>query len=234
MRPPASISVRPEPPGASRRREDSSAAAGPIHARLRRTDGGLVRLMTPIRGTTESAFDSLEAFSAAMASSVAPSAMRIRLRVPRLSCCLVPAVAAAACSGDPKAASRKYAESGDVYVQQRQYKEAIIEYRNALKATPDAADVRYKLLRRGGDAGRGAAPWHGRPGRASQAAGGRRHSRLGSHCPRRAGSSELRPDFAGRRMRARRWPPRRDDDRLQITEDRGAQRSPRNCSASAR
>jgi EpsI family protein len=36
-------------------------------ARLRRTDGGLVRLMTPIGGTTESAFDSLEAFSATLA-----------------------------------------------------------------------------------------------------------------------------------------------------------------------
>lgn len=35
-------------------------------ARLRRTDGGLVRLMTPVVGTPESAFASLAAFSAAV------------------------------------------------------------------------------------------------------------------------------------------------------------------------
>jgi hypothetical protein len=51
---------------------------------------------------------------------------------------------------------------------------------------------------------------------------------------RSRGPSNCVPISPGRRMRARRWRPRRDDDRLQITEDRGAQRSPRNCSASAR
>jgi hypothetical protein len=35
-------------------------------ARLRRTDGGLVRLITPIESTPESAFASLAAFSAAL------------------------------------------------------------------------------------------------------------------------------------------------------------------------
>jgi hypothetical protein len=35
-------------------------------ARLRRTDGGLVRLMTPISATTEAAFASLASFSAAL------------------------------------------------------------------------------------------------------------------------------------------------------------------------
>ena len=35
-------------------------------ARLKRTDGGLVRLMTPIAATTDTAFDSLGGFSAAL------------------------------------------------------------------------------------------------------------------------------------------------------------------------
>ena len=64
-----------------------------------------------------------------------------------LVCLLSAALAAGACSKDPRATAENYTASGDHYASQRQYKEAAIQYRNALKAVPDAADVRYKLGR---------------------------------------------------------------------------------------
>jgi tetratricopeptide (TPR) repeat protein len=51
----------------------------------------------------------------------------------------------AGCSKDPVKTAERYTASGDAYVARQQYKEAIIEYRNALKATPSAAAVRFKL-----------------------------------------------------------------------------------------
>ena len=57
------------------------------------------------------------------------------------------ALVTTACSKDPAAESRKYAASGDAYMERKQYDEAVIEYGNAVKATPNAADVRFKLGR---------------------------------------------------------------------------------------
>ena len=51
----------------------------------------------------------------------------------------------AACSTDPAAATRRYIESGDRYAQQGKYKEAAIEYRNAIKRTPQSVDAHTKL-----------------------------------------------------------------------------------------
>ena len=76
-----------------------------------------------------------------------------RFRASSAVCCLAVALALVACSEDPQTAARRYVESGDAYTRQRQLKEAIIEYRSALKATPDAADVRYKLGRAYEDSG---------------------------------------------------------------------------------
>jgi tetratricopeptide (TPR) repeat protein len=74
--------------------------------------------------------------------------MMLKLFLPgRFVYALCAAVTVAACSADPQEVSRKYVASGDGYVERGQFKEAIIEYRNALKATPDAADIRYKLGR---------------------------------------------------------------------------------------
>ena len=69
--------------------------------------------------------------------------------VPRYFLCFVLSMAtgAAGCSKDPQQAAREYTASGDSYTNQRQFKEAVIAYRNALKAVPNAADVRYKLGR---------------------------------------------------------------------------------------
>ncbi len=54
-------------------------------------------------------------------------------------------LAIAGCAKDPARAAREYEASGDAYLARRQHQEAIIEYRNALKATPDAAGIRHKL-----------------------------------------------------------------------------------------
>jgi putative PEP-CTERM system TPR-repeat lipoprotein len=53
-------------------------------------------------------------------------------------------LALAACARDPEARALGYAERADAYAAQGKYDEAIIEYGNALKATPNAADLRYK------------------------------------------------------------------------------------------
>ena len=50
-----------------------------------------------------------------------------------------------ACSTDPKVKAEKFLARGDAYVAQHKYRDAIIEYRNAVKAQPARADVHYKL-----------------------------------------------------------------------------------------
>ena len=56
-------------------------------------------------------------------------------------------IAAAACDTDPQAKATKHALRADAYAAKKQYAEAIIEYGNALKATPQDAVVRHKLAR---------------------------------------------------------------------------------------
>src|SRR5262245_18994055 len=50
-----------------------------------------------------------------------------------------------ACSKDPEVAKREYVRSGDAYAAKKQYSEAIIEYRNAVKQDPRFAEARSKL-----------------------------------------------------------------------------------------
>jgi tetratricopeptide (TPR) repeat protein len=52
---------------------------------------------------------------------------------------------AAACSRDPKARKTGYLKSGDSYVQQGKFAEAILQYRNAVQADPLDGDARLKL-----------------------------------------------------------------------------------------
>ncbi|MET0213331.1 MAG: tetratricopeptide repeat protein, partial [Vicinamibacterales bacterium] len=52
---------------------------------------------------------------------------------------------APACSGDPEEQARKYVASGDAYVAKNSRDEAIIQYRNAIKARPQWAEAHYKL-----------------------------------------------------------------------------------------
>jgi tetratricopeptide (TPR) repeat protein len=51
------------------------------------------------------------------------------------------------CGGDPEAEARTHAANGDAYASRGQLKEAIIEYRNALKLVPDQAATHFKLAR---------------------------------------------------------------------------------------
>ena len=64
-----------------------------------------------------------------------------------LVCLVIAATAIAGCNRDPKVKAQKYAAAGDSYVAQKKYKEAILEYRNALAAQPTRADLHYKLAK---------------------------------------------------------------------------------------
>jgi tetratricopeptide (TPR) repeat protein len=75
--------------------------------------------------------------------------MTIRPLVRRVLCAALAlaCAAAAACSKSPEELVKQYEASGDAYVARRQFKEAVIEYRNALKASPARADIHHKLGR---------------------------------------------------------------------------------------
>ena len=49
------------------------------------------------------------------------------------------------CSDDPAVAKLKYFESSNAYVEQGKYREAIIEYRNAVQQEPTFGEARYQL-----------------------------------------------------------------------------------------
>jgi tetratricopeptide (TPR) repeat protein len=51
----------------------------------------------------------------------------------------------AACSRDPNVAKQRYVQSGDSYAQKNRFKEASIQYRNALKIDPRYGVAHYKL-----------------------------------------------------------------------------------------
>jgi tetratricopeptide (TPR) repeat protein len=55
------------------------------------------------------------------------------------------ALLAAACSVDREAQARKYVASGDAYAAKNSRDEAVIQYRNAIKAHPQWAEAHYKL-----------------------------------------------------------------------------------------
>ena len=52
---------------------------------------------------------------------------------------------AAACSRDPQVAKRRYFDSGTKYAKELKYKEAIVEFRNAVKVDPKFGEARYQL-----------------------------------------------------------------------------------------
>ena len=57
------------------------------------------------------------------------------------------ALALASCSRDPQKQAEKYVASGDAYVARKQFNQAAIEYKNAVKAKPERADIHYKLAK---------------------------------------------------------------------------------------
>jgi tetratricopeptide (TPR) repeat protein len=61
------------------------------------------------------------------------------------ACLLVLPLLAGGCSQDPEYAKREYVKSGDRYYEQKKYKEAIVQYRNALQQDPRFGEARLKL-----------------------------------------------------------------------------------------
>src|SRR5215208_412176 len=57
------------------------------------------------------------------------------------------ALALASCSRDPQKQAEKYVASGDAYIARKQFNQAAIEYKNAVKAKPERADIHYKLAK---------------------------------------------------------------------------------------
>lgn len=58
---------------------------------------------------------------------------------------LAVAVTGLACRANPDVAKREYLKSGDRYVEEKKYSEAIVQYRNALQQDPKFGEARYKL-----------------------------------------------------------------------------------------
>ena len=55
------------------------------------------------------------------------------------------ALAAVSCSQDPQKAKLRYVESGDKYAAQKNYAEAIVQYRNAIAKDSLFGEARFKL-----------------------------------------------------------------------------------------
>jgi putative PEP-CTERM system TPR-repeat lipoprotein len=58
---------------------------------------------------------------------------------------VVAAVSATSCAKDPEVAKREYLERGHRYFEAKKYREAIIEYRNAVRLDPRFAEARQRL-----------------------------------------------------------------------------------------
>jgi putative PEP-CTERM system TPR-repeat lipoprotein len=69
----------------------------------------------------------------------------ITRRILPLTLILALGLAAASCSKDPEKAKKEYLESGNAYYAQQKYKEAAVEYRNAIQQDPKFGIARYKL-----------------------------------------------------------------------------------------
>ncbi len=54
-------------------------------------------------------------------------------------------VCTSGCAEDPQVAKREYVRNGDSYVAQQKYREAVVEYRNAIQQDPRFAEARTKL-----------------------------------------------------------------------------------------
>lgn len=51
----------------------------------------------------------------------------------------------ASCSSTPEQLVAKHGKRGDEYMQKEKYREAVIEYKNAVKAVPADGKIRWKL-----------------------------------------------------------------------------------------
>ncbi|MEP7153044.1 MAG: tetratricopeptide repeat protein, partial [Nitrospira sp.] len=72
-----------------------------------------------------------------------------------LLCALCVALSTLACSEAPSGRAAKHESRGDAYVQEEKFREAVIEYKNAVRAAPDNPSLQWKLAKaalKGGDA----------------------------------------------------------------------------------
>jgi tetratricopeptide (TPR) repeat protein len=81
----------------------------------------------------------------ALAAGLYRRGRRAMRRVVYAACVLT--LAASACAGDPRQAAARFIASGDAFASRGKFKEAQIEYRNALKKTPRDVDAHLKLGR---------------------------------------------------------------------------------------
>lgn len=63
----------------------------------------------------------------------------------RLCCILCLSVSTLSCSEAPSERAARHETRGDGYVQQEKFREAVIEYKNAARATPDSPAIQWKL-----------------------------------------------------------------------------------------
>jgi tetratricopeptide (TPR) repeat protein len=64
-----------------------------------------------------------------------------------LLCLLLAVVSTSSCSETSSERAAKHEARGDTYIQQKQWREAVIEYKNAVRATPDNAAIHWKLVK---------------------------------------------------------------------------------------
>jgi len=64
-----------------------------------------------------------------------------------MACWIVMAVFVSSCDRSPEAKLAKHVKRGDEYVKEEKFKEAVIEYRNAVKAVPKDAAAHWKLAK---------------------------------------------------------------------------------------
>jgi putative PEP-CTERM system TPR-repeat lipoprotein len=69
----------------------------------------------------------------------------LKSRTRLLGLCLVLMLSSFGCTKNPDVAKQEYMKSGDRYVEEKKYAEAIVQYRNALQQDPRFGEVRYKL-----------------------------------------------------------------------------------------
>ena len=65
----------------------------------------------------------------------------------RFACLFVMAGVIYSCSSTPAEKATKHTKLGDEYVQKEKFPEAVIEYKNAVKAGPNDASLRWKLAK---------------------------------------------------------------------------------------
>jgi tetratricopeptide (TPR) repeat protein len=64
---------------------------------------------------------------------------------PLLTAIAIAVFALPGCAKDPQVAKREYVKSGDAYLAQKKYREATVEYRNAIQQDPQFIEARQKL-----------------------------------------------------------------------------------------